>query len=61
MIKHGHDFDSAVKSNERNVQCFFQLNIYSESWLEEEEWLDLKGGETHLMLHHLFLERWWDG
>ena len=57
MIKHGHDFDFAVKSNERKVQCFFILNIYSKNCLEEEEWLDLEGGETHLMLHHLFLER----
>ena len=59
MIKHGHDFDSIVKSNERKVQCFLILNIYSKSCLEEEEeeWLDLEGGETHLMHHHLFLER----
>ena len=57
MIKHGHDFDSIVKSNERKVQCFLILNIYLESCFEEEEWLDLEGGETHLMLHHLFLEK----
>ena len=50
-------------ANYWNLECLLTvimdkgLGQVEEREEEGEDWLDLEGGETHLMLHRLFLER----